>query len=210
LSGDQRFADAATSHASTTLENHFRPDNSSYHVVDYDPETGVVVHKQTHQGIGDDSAWSRGQAWGLYGFTSVYRFTHDEQFLQQAKNIADFYLSNPNLPDDKVPYFDFDVPNDPDIENFRDSSAAAIAASGLLELAGYVSEPQASRYREAALDMLRSLVSPAYSAETGSNGHFLLKHATGRWQANDEVDAALNYADYYYLEALIRCKNLDY
>jgi unsaturated chondroitin disaccharide hydrolase len=207
--GDQRYADAATTHASTTLKNHFRPDDSSYHVVDYDPETGAVVHKQTHQGISDDSAWSRGQAWGLYGFTSVYRFTRDEQFLRQAQNIAEFYLNNPNLPDDMVPYFDFDVPNDPDIENFRDSSAAAVAASGLLELAAYVPEPQASRYREAALDMLRSLASPAYSAETGSNGYFLLKHATGRWQANDEVDAALNYADYYYLEALIRCKNLD-
>lgn len=209
VTGDQRFADTATAHASTTMKNHFRPDYSSYHVVDYDPDTGAVVHKQTHQGISDDSAWSRGQAWGLYGFTSVYRFSRDEQFLKLAQNIAEFYLNNPNLPDDKVPYFDFDVPNDPDIENFRDSSAAAVAASGLLELAEYVSEPAASRYRGAALDMLRSLASPAYSATTGSNGHFLLKHATGRWQANDEVDAALNYADYYYLEALLRCTAMN-
>jgi len=208
ISKDQKFADAATTHASTTLNNHFREDYSSFHVVDYDPETGQAVHKQTHQGIRDDSAWARGQAWGLYGFTMVYRFTRDEKFLQQAENIAGFYLNHPNLPEDNVPYFDFDVVNDPEIENYRDSSAAAVAASALLELSAYVSEPQAAAYRQAALSMLRSLASPAYSAEPGSNGHFLLKHATGRWQANDEVDAALNYADYYYLEALLRCKNL--
>jgi uncharacterized protein YyaL (SSP411 family) len=208
MSGDETFADAATTHATTTINNHFRADNSSYHVVDYDPETGQAVHKQTHQGISDDSAWARGQAWGLYGYTMVYRFTRDEKFLKQAEKIAGFYLNHPNLPEDKVPYFDFDVPDDPDIENYRDSSAAAVAASALLELTAYVAEPQASVYRQAALAMLRSLASPVYSAEAGSNGHFLLKHATGRWQANDEVDAALNYADYYYLEALLRCKNL--
>lgn len=209
MTEDQKFADAATNHASTTLKNHFRPDYSSFHVVDYDPETGAAIHKQTHQGISDDSAWARGQAWGLYGYTMVYRFTREEEFLKQAEKIAGFYLNHPNLPEDKIPYFDFDVPNDPDIENYRDSSAAGVAASALLELAAYVSEPQASRYREAALSMLRSLASPAFSAETGSNGHFLLKHATGRWQANDEVDAALNYADYYYLEALLRCSQLN-
>lgn len=206
---DQKFADAATTHAATTQKNHFRPDYSSYHVVDYDPETGDVVHKQTHQGISDDSAWARGQAWGLYGYTMVYRFTRDKSFLQMAQNIARFFLNHPNLPEDKVPYFDFDVFDDPDIENFRDTAAAAVAASGLLELADFVPVSEATRYRETALVMLRSLASPVYSAATGSNGHFLLKHATGRWQANDEVDASLNYADYYYLEALLRCTALS-
>ena len=119
--------------------------------------------------------------------------------------MAEFYLNHPDFPEDNVPYFDFDVPDDPSIESFHDSSAAAVAASALLELSGFVSEPGASSYRDAALAMLRSLSSPEYSAGAGSNGHFLLKHATGRWQANDEVDAALNYADYYYLEALLRC-----
>lgn len=208
-SGDKKFADAAGSHASVTMKNHFRPDNSSFHVVDYDPATGKAVHKQTHQGIADDSAWARGQAWGLYGYTMVYRITRDEEFLNQARRIAEFYLNHPNLPDDKVPYFDFDVADDPEIENYRDSSAAAVAASALLDLSGFVEEPEASRYRESAMEMLRSLASPAYSAEAGSNGHFLLKHATGRWQADDEVDAALNYADYYYLEGLTRCKGLQ-
>jgi unsaturated chondroitin disaccharide hydrolase len=204
-SGDSKYADAATTHANTTLKNHYRPNYSSVHVVDYDPETGDVILKQTHQGIADDSAWARGQAWGLYGFTMVYRFTQDKKFLEQAQNIADFYLGHPNLPEDKIPYFDFDVVDDPNIENFRDSSAAAVTASALQELATYVAEPRATRYREAAMGMLRSLASPEYSAKDGSDGHFLLKHATGRWQANDEVDAALNYADYYYLEALLRC-----
>ena len=129
--------------------------------------------------------------------------------MKQAEKIAGFYLNHPNMPEDKVPYFDFDVADDPNIENYRDSSAAAVAASALLELATYVSEPKAMVYRKAALAMLNSLASPAYAAEPGSNGHFLLKHATGRWQADDEVDAALNYADYYYLEGLLRCKNLD-
>lgn len=209
MSGDQKYADAATSHATKTMNNHFRPDNSSFHVVDYDPESGKAVHKQTHQGIGDDSAWARGQAWGLYGYTMVYRFTRDSRFLEQAQKIAEFYLGHPNLPEDMVPYFDFDVADDPDIENYRDSSAAAVAASALLELSAYVPEPQASRYRGAAIDTLHSLASPAYSAKTGTNGHFLLEHGTGRWQADDEVDGALNYGDYYYLEALLRCKNLD-
>ncbi|MEH6548789.1 MAG: glycoside hydrolase family 88 protein [Pseudomonadales bacterium] len=207
--GDQKYANAANSHSLTTLKNHFRADHSSYHVIDYDPATGAVTHKQTHQGIADDSAWARGQAWGLYGYTMAYRFSEDAQFLQQAQNIADFYLSHPNLPEDMVPYFDFDAPGNPEIVNSRDSSAASVTASALLELAAYAPEPQATRYHEAALAMLRSLASPAYSATNGENGHFLLMHATGRWQADDEVDAAINYADYYYLEALQRCASLN-
>ena len=209
LSGDPKYADAATAHALTTLENHFRPDHSSFHVVDYDPDTGAVVGKQTHQGIADDSAWSRGQAWGLYGYTMAYRFTQDVRFLELAENIADYYLNHPNLPEDKVPYFDFDAPDHNGVENVRDSSAAAVTASALLELADFVQEPHAATYRDGALAMLASLSSPSYSAEAGENGHFLLKHATGRWQANDEVDATLNYADYYYLEALLRCTHLN-
>lgn len=206
---NSKYADAATTHAETTMKNHFREDYSSYHVVDYDPKNGEVLHKQTHQGIADDSAWARGQAWGLYGYAMVYRFTQDKKFLTLAQNIADFYLNHPNLPKDKVPYFDFDVPGYPDIENYRDSSAASVAASGLLELASYVSEPQASTYKSAALAMLASLASAEYSAKKDENGHFLLKHGTGRWQANHEVDAAINYGDYYYLEALNRCTKLN-
>jgi hypothetical protein len=206
LTGDGRFADAATRHALTTLRDHFRADHSSWHVVDYDPRSGEVIGKQTHQGIADNSAWSRGQAWGLYGFTMAYRYTRDDRFLEQARHIADYYLGHPHLPADRVPYFDFDAPDEARIENFRDSSAAAISASALFELAEFVSGPEVARFRDAALATLHSLVSPNYAATRGENGHFLLQHATGRWQADDEVDAALNYADYYYLEALLRCK----
>lgn len=207
--GDRRFADAATTHAHTTLKNHYRPDSSSYHVVDFDPVSGVVLSKQTHQGLADDSAWSRGQAWGLYGFTMVYRLTRDRRFLGMAQNIAEFWLNHPNLPEDGVPYFDFDAPDYPGIEPLRDASAAAIATSALLELAGSVSGPRASRYREAALSTLGALASPAYAAAKGSNGHFLLMHSTGNQPAGSELDVAISYADYYYLEALLRCTRLN-
>ncbi len=205
LTGDQGFADVATRHAQTTLQNHFRDDYSSFHVVDFDGATGAVIAKQTHQGVSDSSSWSRGQAWGLYGFTMVYRFTRKPEYLELAQGIAEFYLNHAHLPDDLIPYFDFDAPEHHDIDNIRDSSAAAITASALLELTNYVPAKSAARYRDAARAMLRSLASPAYSAVAGGNGHFLLAHATGRWQANDEVDVAINYADYYYLEALMRC-----
>ena len=208
LTGEESLAEAATAHAATTLRNHYRADASSYHIVDFDPLTGDVVGKQTHQGIADDSAWSRGQAWGLYGFTMAYRFTRDARFLELAEKIALFYLDHPNLPEDRIPYFDFDTPDDPDIVDHRDSSAGAIAASALLELAGFVAEPRASRFRSEAQTMLRSLASPAYAAQEGQNGHFLLMHATGNQPTGSEIDAAINYADYYYLEGLLRCTRL--
>ena len=204
--GKPEFASAANSHAVTTLNNHIRPDDSSWHVVDFDPASGSVIWKGTHQGIADDSTWARGQAWGLYGFTLAYRESRDRRFLETAVRIADFYLSHQNLPADKVPWFDFDVPDYQEIENIRDSSAAAIAVSALLELATFVPESKGEYYRHQALLMLRSLASPSYSAKLGLNGHFLLMHATGNQPAGSEIDVAINYADYYYLEALLRCK----
>lgn len=204
-----KFSNAATTHALTTLKNHFRADGSSFHLVNYDPVTGMVIKKQTHQGIADNSSWSRGQAWGLYGFTMVYRFTQDVQFLTMAEKIADYYLNHPNLPDDKVPYFDFDAPSYSDIENNRDASAAAITASALLELSGFASGQSASRYRNAALTILKSLSSPTYSAKLNENGHFLLMHSVGHHPQNSEINVAINYADYYYLEALQRCTQLN-
>lgn len=207
FTGDEKYAEAAISHATVTMNNHFRPDYSSYHVVDYSKTTGEAIHKQTHQGINDQSDWARGQAWGAYGYTMMYRYTQNQHFLEQAKNIADFYLNHPNLPADSVPYFDFDAPDFNDVPNYRDSSAASLMASNLLELAGYVDKADAERYRQAALAMLASLASPAYLAGKGENGSFLLKQATGNYPRNDELSGALNYADYYYLEALTRCKN---
>ncbi|AWB65606.1 glucuronyl hydrolase [Saccharobesus litoralis] len=206
--GDQTYYDAAVSHATVTMEHHFRDDHSSYHLVNYNRTTGLPNFKQTFQGIADDSSWARGQGWGLYGYTMVYRFTKDEKFLNHARNIANYILTHKNMPDDLVPYFDYDAPDDPNIVNYRDSSAASLAASALLELATYVEGAESQRYHQAAMKMLRSLSSPAYLAGRGENGHFLLKQATGNYPAVDELNSALNYGDYYYLEALTRCKTL--
>lgn len=202
LSGDSSFYKIAVSHADRTLENHFRPDYSSFHVIDYDPQTGEVLHKNTAQGYADGSAWSRGQAWGLYGFTVCYRFTGDERYLRQAEGIADFIIDHPRMPQDMIPYWDYDAPNIPDEE--RDASAGAIAAAALYELSLYGGK----RYAEAADRMLASLASDSYMARPGENGNFLLMHSVGARPANAEVDVPLVYADYYFMEALYRHENL--
>ena len=207
LGGSADLAADAKQHALTTLTNHFRPDFSSYHLVDYNPTSGAVIKKQTVQGIADDSAWARGQAWGLYGFTMSYRESKDMRFLSHALSIAEFYTKHADFPADNVPYFDFATVQRADIPDYRDASAGAIAAGGLLELAQYASPEAATRYRAFAIKTLRSLASPAYRA-ADNNGHFLLMHSVGNFPANDEIDVAINYADYYYLEALSRCKTL--
>ncbi|TZF83301.1 glucuronyl hydrolase [Pedobacter sp. BS3] len=219
VTGDASFRNIAIKHAETTMKNHIRPDYSSYHVVNYDPETGKVKSRETHQGYADNSTWARGQAWGIYGFTMVYRETKDKRFLETACKMADFFLNNPNLPKDKIPYWDFNI-NQPgfrpqwnyDAAKFpvipRDASAAAITASALIELSGYVAAPESKRYLEAAGAMLTSLSSPAYRAPVGDNGGFILKHSTGGVPSNAEIDVPLTYADYYYVEALLRYKNL--
>lgn len=205
--GDKTYYDAAVSHATVTMKHHFRDDFSSYHLVNYSRDTGLPLLKQTFQGITDDSSWSRGQAWGAYGYTMVYRYTKDEKFLNHARNIVNYILTHKNMPEDLIPYFDYNAPDDPQIDDYKDSSAASLLASGLLELASYVEKEEAARYRKAAMTMLRSLSSPEYLAEKDENGHFLLKQATGNYPASKELNAALNYGDYYYLEALNRCKN---
>ena len=204
VSGDSAFYQIAVTHALTTMKNHFRPDNSSYHVVDYDTVTGKVEGRVTHQGHADESAWARGQAWGLYGFTLTYRETKDKRFLDQAIRIADFMLKHPNLPADKVPYWDFNAPGMPNEE--RDASAAAIMASALLELSQYVENGM--RYNDAAAEILESLASPAYMARPGTNHGFILMHSTGHKPAKSEIDVPIIYADYYFIEALRRYKNI--
>lgn len=202
--GGKKYADIAKIHANTTIKNHFRPDYSSYHVIDYDPATGAVLQKKTHQGLADSSAWSRGQAWGLYGYTMMYRETKDKQYLAQAKHIADFILNHPHMPADLVPYWDYDAPTIPDAP--RDVSAAAVAASALLELAKYTDKATGNRYWAAAETMLTSLCSPAYLAKEGENNDFILMHSVGSLPHNSEVDVPLTYADYYFVEALMRYK----
>jgi hypothetical protein len=204
VSKDPSFDRIARTHANTTMKHHFRPDFSSYHVIAYDSTTGAVLKQQTHQGAADSSAWSRGQAWGLYGYTMMFRETKDKQYLDQAQHIADFILNNPTLPADLIPYWDYDAANIPDAP--RDASAGAVAASALLELSRYTKGAVSVRYWNAGEKMLESLCSPAYLATAGENNDFILKHSVGSLPHNSEVDVPLTYADYYFVEALLRYK----
>ncbi len=206
-SGESRFKEISISHADNTLKNHFRPDSSSFHVVDYDPTTGEVLAKKTHQGAADDSAWARGQAWALYGYTMMFRETKNAIYLEQAVKIGNFILNHPRLPADKVPYWDFDAPGIPAAP--RDASAGAIMSSAFLELSGMTKGEQSAAFLNLARQQLTSLSSPAYLAKPGENGGFILLHSVGHLPKNSEVDVPLNYADYYFIEALIRYQNLS-
>ena len=200
--GPASLREIARSHAAKTMANHVRPDGSTYHVLGYDPDTGAVLARNTHQGSADDSTWARGQAWAIYGFTLMYRFERDARFLATARRAADYFLAH--LPSDGVPYWDFQAPGIP--REPRDSSAAAIAASALFELAAYGDAPaNRESYFEAARRILRSLCAPPYLAE-GTASHALLDHGVGSRPGNAEVDASLIYGDYYLLEAIARSR----
>ncbi|MDR1782694.1 MAG: glycoside hydrolase family 88 protein, partial [Dysgonamonadaceae bacterium] len=200
LSGDSSFYKIAVSHADRTLKEQFRKDGSCYHVIDYSISDGQVRSRQTAQGYADESAWSRGQAWAIYGFTVAYRETGDRKYLEQALKTFDFMKNHPNMPEDKVPYWDMDAPNIPNEP--RDASSAACIASALYEIAKYTIN--SDDYLSYADSIVVSLSSPAYRAVFGENGNFLLMHSVGSIPHNSEVDKPLNYADYYYLEALKR------
>lgn len=205
MSGDSSFFKIAVSHADTTIKNHYRADYSTWHVVSYDTLTGKVQIKQTAQGAADESAWARGQAWGLYGYVMMYRETKHDRYLQQAIHVADFLINHPNMPKDMIPYWDFNAPGIPETE--RDASAAAIMASALIELSGYTDQT-GNKYLEVAKTQIRNLSSPAYRAKLGENGNFILMHSVGSLPAKSEVNVPLTYADYYYIEALMRLKAL--
>ncbi|MEW2923143.1 glycoside hydrolase family 88 protein [Muricauda sp. ANG21] len=213
LSGDPAFRNIAVEHAMTTMKNHYRKDFSSYHMVNYDPKTGEVLNKATVQGFADESSWARGQAWGLYGFVVCYRYTGNKRFLEFAENIANYILNHPELPEDLVPYWDFDVKNtslrpewnyEPRMfkEIPRDASAAAITCSALLEL-GLYSEKYGKGYIIKADEIIRSLSSPTYM-DSANNKYFILNHSVGSIPHGAEIDIPLVYADYYFLEALVR------
>ena len=204
-SGEAIFYNTAVTHADTTIKNHFRKDYSSYHVVSYDPVTGEVEKRQTSQGYADESSWARGQSWGLYGFVMMYRETGHKRYLDQAHHIAGYLLKHPNLPADKVPYWDYNAPGIPNEK--RDASAAAIMASALVELSWYSSPETARPYVAAAVRQLQTLSSAEYRAEPGTNANFLLKHSVGSIPGKSEVDVPLTYADYYFLEALKRLQD---
>lgn len=203
FTGDSSFYKVAVNHANTTMKNHFRDDYSSYHVIGYNPNNGAVKEKHTHQGFSHKSAWARGQAWGLYGYTMCYRETNDDAYLKLAENIADFVLNHPNMPDDYVPYWDFDAPDIPNEP--RDVSAAALIASSLYELSTF--SEAGEKYGEAADKTLKSLIEK-YTSPKGMNRGFILQNSTGHKPHGSEIDVPIIYADYYYLEALLRKKQL--
>jgi len=198
--GDRRYSDIARMHADTTMRYNFRGDGTSYHVAVYSLQGGEYMRSCTHQGYSDDSMWARGQAWGIYGYTMCYRFTGDERYRDFAARIADVYLER--LPEDMVPYWDFDDPRIPDAP--RDASAAAVVASALLELSTYCDD--GARFRTAAEKMLRSL-DAGYRG--GRQCPAFLLHSTGHHPAGSEIDHAIIYADYYYIEALLRLRRLE-
>ena len=202
ISKDSTFHKIAVSHANTTLKNHFRTDNSSYHVVVYDTISGMAKDKVTHQGFNDFSAWARGQAWGIYGYTMCYRYTKNIKYLEQAKASASFYLNHPNLREDGIPYWDFNDPAIPDA--VRDVSAATIIASAFYELSKYDDHPKYLNYADKVLSNLQT---EEYILDTGMNAPFILDHSTGNWPKKDEMDEPIVYGDYYFLEALLRKRN---
>ncbi|WP_232456807.1 hypothetical protein [Pedobacter psychrophilus] len=201
------------------MKNQVRPDFSAYHVVSYDSTTGAVKYRQTAQGFSDNSAWARGQSWGIYGFTVCYRETKDIRFLNTAVGMADYFLDNETLPSDKIPLWDFNVGQpgfNPEWqfdplkykEIPRDASAAAITCSALLELSKYIDKDKAFKYKKAASQMISSLSSSAYMAQPGTNNYFILKHSVGSFPAGAEIDSPLMYADYYFLEALLKYRDI--
>ena len=203
LSGDSTFRNIAITHANNTIKNHYRPDYSTWHVIDYNKSNGDVRHRNTHQGFSDESTWSRGQAWGVYGFIICYRETGNPIYLEQAIKSSDYILNHPNYPEDGIPYWDLsstDIPN-----TYRDASAGAILASAFYELSTYSNHKD---YKSIADNIINTLSSSDYLAELGTNGNFILMHSVGSLPHNSEVDVPLNYADYYYLEALKRKREL--
>jgi len=206
ISGDSTYYKIAVSHANVTMKNHFRGDYSSYHVINYDSITGKALTKETFQGYNDASVWARGQAWGLYGFTMSYRFTKDPAYLAQAENITHFLFTNPNMPTDLIPYWDLKDPAIP--HSPKDASAACIMASGLYELSCYAAHDKGMKYKALADKIMQNLSAHYRTKEKTTKG-FLLLHSTGNYPKKDEIDAPISYADYYYLEALLRKDKIE-
>lgn len=202
--GNPLLYDLAVTHAMTTMRHHFRSDGSCYHVAVYDTISGDFIKGVTHQGYADYSMWSRGQSWAIYGYTMVYRYTHKQVFLDFAQKVTDIYLKRlSETSDDMIPVWDMDAPD----RNVKDASAACVVADALLELQGYVKGEKQQRYREAAVKMLKQLAGKRY--RSGKHNVSFLLHSTGHHPAGSEIDASIIYADYYYLEALLRAKALN-
>jgi len=204
LTGDSSFYKIAISHADKTMQNQYLPDYSCYHVVDYSLADGSVRSRQTAQGLANESAWARGQAWGIYGFKVCYRETRNPKYLLQAQKAFDFVIHHKNFPSDFVLYWDFDAPSIPNEPS--DVSAASIIASALYELSAY---ENGEYYRSWVNKIMESLASPSYRAKLGENGNFLLMHSVGSIPHGAEIDVPLNYADFYFLEDLNRKSKIE-
>ncbi|WP_159019074.1 glycoside hydrolase family 88 protein [Algibacter sp. L3A6] len=204
ISTDSSYHHLAIKHANTTLKNHFRPNNSCYHVVDYDTISNQPRMKVTHQGFNDESSWARGQGWAIYGYTMAYRYTKDKRYLDRAEATANFFLNHKNLPEDGIPYWDF---NDPAIPNApRDVSAGTVVSSALVELFGFTKN---EKYLNYSKKVINSLKSRKYLLDENIEAPFILDHSTGNWPKKDEMDEPIVYGDYYFLETLIRLKSLS-
>lgn len=204
FSGKKELYDIAVNHADTTMRYHFRPDGTVNHVAVYDPVSGKHLYNCTHQGFANNTLWSRGQAWAIYGYTMVYRYTNEQRFLDFAQKVTDVMLRQ--LPADGIPLWDMGDPMAP--HTFRDASAAAVIACGLIELSDYVGGDKGKAYLDQAVAILTTLSSTEYQCRDKKPA-FLL-HSVGNMPAGSEVDASINYADYYYIEALRRLKSLNY
>lgn len=206
ISGDSSFYKIATSHADRTMAEHFRPDGSCYHVIDYSIKDGAVRNRHTAQGYAHESAWSRGQAWAIYGYVVCFRETGERKYLDQALKTFNFMKNHKAMPADLIPYWDMDapaIPNEP-----RDASTASCIASALYEISTMDVENPAS-YKAYADSIMTSLASPAYRAALGTNGNFILMHSVGSIPHKSEIDVPLNYADYYFMEALKRKRDIE-
>jgi unsaturated chondroitin disaccharide hydrolase len=198
---DTSFFHIAVTHVNNDLKYRFRKDGSTYHVLDFDPSTGKLLAKKTAQGYSDSSCWARGQAWAIYGITTIYRYTHNKEYLQYAEKAANYFIKQINKIPDHIPYWDFNAPDIPNAE--RDVSAAVIAASALLELSHYDDQSK-KYYYNTAVQILKSLCSEKYLAEPGTNHHFLLMHGVVNKHGGTGINVPLIYADYYFLQALWR------
>lgn len=203
---DTTFLPIAISQTDLTTKWLVRSNRSCYNVVSFDSITGVPHAWQAQQGYSPESVWARGQSWALYGYTMMYRLTKKPRYLKIAQEIANYLISQPNMPKDCIPYWDFESPNIPN--EMRDASSAAIMASALIELSTFVSLPIQKKYLDTAEKQIRTLTSDKYLSKVDTNGNFILKHSVGNYPNNNQIDVPLLFADYYYIEALIRLKKI--
>ncbi|CAH8281520.1 unsaturated chondroitin disaccharide hydrolase [Mariniflexile fucanivorans] len=194
----------AESHANITMKYIVRPDSAVYHLGEFNDKTGEFIKGHTHQGYADESMWARGQTWGIYGFALAYRETGRDDFLNTSIKLADHFLNR--LPEDGIPYWDFDDPKIPNAP--KDASAAAVAACGMLELANVLKDEKLkTKYTNAAKKFVKILSTEKYLS--GKTNDALLLHSTGHHPKGTEIDVPIIYADYYFMEALTRLEKLE-